>query len=84
MMMQKSLKQAIYYHGNDLLVQGYLLTAALNKIEINDQLLEMTKEWQAPKFPLSGKDLMEEGYQTGPELGMELKRREEEWLDKVI
>lgn len=81
---KKSLKRAIYYHGNDLLVQGYLLAIALNKVEGNDQVLAMIKEWQAPKFPLSGQDLMEEGYQTGPELGMELKRREEEWLDEVI
>lgn len=80
----KSLKRAIYYHGNDLLLQGYLLAVSMSKVDLDKALLKTIQSWQAPKFPLSGKDLMEEGYQTGPELGAELKHREEEWLEEVI
>jgi len=46
--------------------------------------LNFTKEWRAPKCPISGQDLLAEGYQTGPELGGELRLRQEEWLDSII
>ena len=80
----KALKRAIYYHGNNLLVQGYLLTLACSTDRCDQVLFDIVKNWQAPKFPLSGQDLMKEGYQTGPELGAELKLREEEWLESII
>lgn len=34
-----------------------------------------------PKFPISGRDLVRRGYRPGPELGRELLRLEQAWID---
>lgn len=81
---EKELKKAIYYHGNELLLQGYLLAVAKDEAEENAEMISLLNDWEAPKFPVTGEDLIKEGYQTGPELGQELERRREEWLDSVI
>ena len=81
---EKSLKRAIYYHGNDLLLQGYLVFVASGRAVQDDDMIALMKDWQAPAFPVTGETLLAEGYQTGPELGQELSRREEEWLETVI
>ncbi len=80
----KALKKAVFYHGNDLILQGYLLSGALERVNITEGFIEVLKNWKAPKFPVTGNDLMKEGYQTGPELGEELMRRKEEWLEEEI
>ena len=78
---EKTLKKAIFYHGNELLVQGYLLKLAKEGISEDKDLLDIVKNWQAPECPITGETLLAEGYQTGPELGQELARRQEEWID---
>lgn len=81
---EKELKKAIFYHGNDLLVQGYLLLCAIENDKIDTQFFNILKNWQAPECPITGEVLLTEGYQTGPELGQELNRRIKEWLEEVI
>lgn len=81
---EKALKKAIFYHGNELLLQGYLLLVANGQIQEDNTLLGVLKNWQAPKCPVTGEDLLSEGYQTGPELGQELARRQEEWLENSL
>ncbi|HPD82372.1 MAG: CCA tRNA nucleotidyltransferase [Alphaproteobacteria bacterium] len=78
---EKALKKAIFYNGNALLVQGYLLLVAADKIKRDDSLLHILQNWQAPKCPITGDMLIAEGYVTGPDLGIELARRQEEWLE---
>ena len=81
---EKALKKAIFYHGNDLMLQGYLLVLANGKTQENKEMIGVLQNWQAPECPITGETLLAEGYQTGPELGLELKRRQEEWLEGVI
>ncbi len=81
---ERALKKAIYYHGNDLMTQGYLLGVAIGQVERSAEMIDFAQNWQAPKCPITGETLMAEGYVTGPDLGQELKRREEEWLDGVV
>ena len=81
---ERALKKAIYYHGNDLMVQGYFLGVAMGQVEQSAQMIDFAQNWQAPKCPVTGATLMAEGYVTGPDLGQELKRREEEWLEDVV
>jgi poly(A) polymerase len=81
---EKILKKAIYHHGNALMLQGYLLICANNDSEVDDGSLGILKNWQAPKCPITGEMLIKEGYVTGPDLGQELSRRKEEWLDEVL
>lgn len=77
----QSLKKAIFYHGNELLVQGYLLKIAKGDAAPDDRLMDIAQNWQAPECPVTGESLLAEGYRTGPELGQELARRQEEWID---
>lgn len=83
-----ALKKAIYHHGRDVLLQGYLLNVAMGgghgRREEDKALLEILTNWQPPICPIKGEDLIAEGYVTGPDLGQELKRRQEEWLETVI
>ena len=81
---ERALKKAIFYHGNDLLLQGYLFAAATGQVEEDHSKIDLIQNWQAPECPITGETLIAEGYQTGPELGQELKRRQEEWLTSEL
>jgi tRNA nucleotidyltransferase/poly(A) polymerase len=41
---------------------------------------DLPAQWQAPKFPLSGRDLLAHGFQPGPRLGAELRFLEDMWV----
>ncbi len=43
-------------------------------------LLEMAANWQRPRFPLSGRDVMQAGVAEGPEVGRVLARIEDWWV----
>lgn len=81
---QKALKKAIFYHGNELLLQGYLLMVAKGDVAEELEMIDTLQNWQAPECPITGETLIQEGYQTGPELGQELDRRREEWLEENV
>ncbi len=81
---EKALKKAIFYHGNKLLLQGYIVLLAKEKAIADAGMIELLKTWQAPKCPITGETLILEGYKTGPELGQELKCRQEEWLEENV
>jgi len=76
---EKSVKKLIYFYGNEIASQ----TLQIQNCE-DQKALEIAKNWQAPEFAITGDDLKKEGYKSGPELGEELKRREEEWLKEVL
>jgi len=44
------------------------------------RLFTLPARWQAPKFPLSGKDLLDKGMASGPQLGQALQHAEDYWL----
>jgi poly(A) polymerase len=44
-------------------------------------LLQMAENWQRPRFPLTGRDVMEAGVPEGPEVGRILAEVEDWWLD---
>jgi poly(A) polymerase len=43
-------------------------------------LLEMMQSWQRPRFPLSGRDVMDAGVAEGPEVGRVLAQVEDWWI----
>ncbi len=45
------------------------------------KLLARAEKWVEPKFPLSGKDLMALGVSAGKEMGDQLKKLEELWIE---
>jgi poly(A) polymerase len=45
------------------------------------RLLERAEAWQEPVFPLTGKDLIENGIEEGPAVGEAMRRLETAWVD---
>ncbi len=45
------------------------------------RLLKIAEDWRRPEFPVTGRDLKKRGLTTGPELGSELARLEDLWVD---
>ena len=43
-------------------------------------LLEMAGNWQRPRFPLTGRDVMQAGVPEGPDVGRVLARVEDWWV----
>lgn len=81
---EKAMKKAIFYHGHDLLRQGYLLRCAKTGQPVEAGMMDILENWDVPDCPITGQSLLEAGYKTGPELGQELDRLKKEWLDRVI
>jgi len=81
---EKKLKKTIFYHGNELVFQAYLMSVASGKLSEEEKFVDLALHWQAPECPITGQTLLDEGYETGPELGRELEYRQEEWLDEVL
>jgi poly(A) polymerase len=44
-------------------------------------LLEMTENWQRPRFALTGRDVMAAGVPEGPEVGRVLAAVEDWWVE---
>lgn len=82
------------YRGS---VQGYKdvlqlsLITARSKAEATDEamleaagfsiLLKRLDAWKKPDFPISGKDLMEKGFEAGTQLGEKLRELEDKWVE---
>jgi poly(A) polymerase len=44
-------------------------------------LLDMAEDWQRPRFPLTGRDVMQAGVTEGPEVGRVLAALEDWWVE---
>jgi poly(A) polymerase len=45
------------------------------------RMLNVPSRWVIPSFPVTGRDLIDLGFPSGPDLGRELKRLEDLWLE---
>lgn len=82
------------YRGS---VQGYKdvlqlsLITARSKAEASDdamlesagfsKLLKRLDAWKKPNFPISGKDLIKNGFEAGTQLGDKLRELEDKWIE---
>lgn len=76
----KRLRQALYQFEKEVVGQYLLLFNNALGEDIN-VLNDVLKAWDDPQFPLTGQDLMALGYTQGAELGQEIKRLENEWIE---
>jgi len=44
-------------------------------------LLQLAESWQRPRFPLTGRDVMQAGVPEGPEVGRVLAKLEDDWVN---
>ena len=79
---EKTVKTAIYKHGRVPTAQALMIELAQDRVMNGyaPKALDIVQNWDVPNFPLSGEDLMKEGFEAGPELGAELNRRQEAWI----
>jgi poly(A) polymerase len=76
----EALRRLVYRHGNTNALRILQLKIVRDDIEISKDRLIDAIEWQAPIFPVSGKDLKRLGLEEGPVMGKILKATEEWWI----
>lgn len=74
------LRAAIYGYGKEA-VKNQILSAHHLPLEKARKALEITSNWQAPTFPLTGADMAAKGIKPGPEMGARLKALEARWIE---
>ena len=77
------IKVALYRQGREAAIQALMILQAQEKIAPTafSQNLKTAQEWNIPVFPITGDDLIAQGYQPGPALGEKLKTLEQEWIE---
>ncbi|MBI1275246.1 CCA tRNA nucleotidyltransferase [bacterium] len=75
------LKMLLRAHGRYIVLGQLWLLWADGVLPANrlQYLLEIAQGWEAPVFPLTGKDLQKLGFREGKELGIALKQLETSW-----
>jgi poly(A) polymerase len=54
---------------------------ALRRLGFLRKLLAAAETWEKPTFPVKGADLIEMGFQPGPDVGSALSQLEERWIE---
>ena len=77
-----AVKVAVYKHGRIPTAQALMIELALDRVMNGyaPQAVKIIQNWDIPDFPITGEDLIKQGFKPGPELGAELSRREEAWI----
>jgi poly(A) polymerase len=88
----QALRVALYQHGTQSLRDGLVLLGvqamdADPEAALPDRLVEslqaalaFARTWQAPRLPVSGRDLLDYGIPAGPQLGAALQLMEAAWV----
>ena len=70
----------------DFLVDGVSCSSVLELLHYCDRqgLATKLQQWQVPKFPVSGRDLLSAGFKTGPALGKMMRQLHEKWKESYF
>lgn len=75
-----AVRLAVIRAGTEVALASLILVAAETGIEPPTNLLQLAGDFRPPKSPVTAARLIAEGYQPGPALGAELRRREAAWI----
>lgn len=80
---EQAVKEGVYRYGRSITAQALIIELVQDRVMNGyaPTALGIIQEWDVPDFPVSGNDLKEKGIPEGPEMGKELKRLEQEWID---
>jgi tRNA nucleotidyltransferase/poly(A) polymerase len=85
---ESDLAKTLYRHGRegvlDRLRHGLAREIEQGHSEAAAQLrrlAEVAESWQPPVFPVSGRDLVAQGLEPGPEVGKRMRDLEERWIE---
>jgi poly(A) polymerase len=77
-------RRVLYHVGAETWRDSVRLAWAKSRAPLSDRawkrMLSLPARWQAPRFPVSGHDLIELGQTPGPGLGQALRRLEDDWI----
>lgn len=76
------LRSLLYRFGTQGVRAATLLLAAQKESLDITEALKVIDIWENPSFPLQGADLLKEGLEPGPALGVILKKVEAWWIEK--
>ncbi len=77
-----AVREAVYRFGRVATAQALMIELAQDRV-MNAQApkaLDIVQNWDIPNFPITGKDLIARGIKPSPEMGLELKHLEDEWI----
>jgi poly(A) polymerase len=81
---EKEQRALLYQLGPQGFADAAQLSFARSRAATGDRkwakLIKLPTRWQAPQFPLSGKDLLGQGKAAGPKLGEMLRQAEDYWI----
>lgn len=77
---EDTVRRLVYNYSNSTAMRILQLKIIRDDAEISKQNLDLALTWEAPVFPLSGKDLKRLGLEEGPVLGKILKATEDWWI----
>ncbi len=80
---EQNVKVAIYKFGRITTAQALMIELIQDRVMngFAPKAIETIQNWKIPDFPVSGDDLIKEGFETGPALGQELTKREQAWIE---
>lgn len=79
---EQAVKAGVYRHGRDAMSAALLIRCGEGAApkDTLDKYLDIAQSWPIPVFPVTGDDLMAQGFTAGPELGKKLKDLEKAWI----
>lgn len=78
---EADLNAALYRDGAQPFLDRAILAWADEPERDLGDFVSQLKSWERPEFPVSGKDLIAQGYEPGETLGKELKSLENKWIE---
>lgn len=78
-----AVRECIYRFGRVATAQCLMIELVQDRVMNGyaPRALDIVQNWDVPIFPVTGQDLLKKGIKQGPELGLELNRLEQEWID---
>ncbi len=77
-----AVKVAIYKYGRVPTAQALMIELVQDRVINNyaPKALDIVQNWDIPVFQLGGEDMIKAGCKPGPDIGVELSKREEAWI----
>lgn len=75
-----ALRALAYRYSKQALIDGLHVQTAMQRDDELASFAKIIQDWEMPEMPVKGADLLERGFEKGPDLGGKLKQIEEIWI----
>ena len=79
-----AVRESVYRFGRSTTAQAIMVELVQDRVmnSYASKALEIVQKWDVPDFPVSGEDIMNAGYEKGPEIGEALRSLENWWIEQ--